>query len=106
MTRQSRIIDENNLSKLVDTGVSRLVSSGKQPNEDGQGDEGERGTKIHEDVWSEFILVANYLYRNNVDAEVADVFEFFRMKDLGGEEYSASTLRRAIREVETECGPF
>lgn len=106
MTRQPRIIDENNLSKLVDTGVSRKVRSLSRIGDVGQGDEGERGTVIHADVWSEFILVANYLYRNNENAEVADVFEFFRMKDLGGEEYSASTLKRAIREVETECGPF
>ena len=106
MTRQPRIIDGKNPSKLVDKGPFGTVRSTKRGVEVGQGDEGREGIKINSDVWSEFILVANYLYRNNEDAEVADVFEFFRMKDLGGDEYSASTLKRAIREVETECGPF
>ncbi len=105
MTRQERLIVEKNTSKLVDKRLAVPLVSEERFDEGGQG-RGEGGIKIHEDVWSEFILIANYLYRSDENAEVADVFEFFRMKDLGGEEYSTATLKRAIREVETECGPF
>lgn len=71
-----------------------------------QGTDGKGGTKICEDTWSEFVLIAQYLYRKNNAAEIADVFEFLRVKDMGGLEYSASLMKRVTREVVTECGPF
>lgn len=106
MTRQPDLIPENNPTKLVDTGLADPLRSEDRRVSSGQGDRKGEGTKINEDVWSEFILVANYLYSKNTDAEIADVFEFFRMHDLGGEAISPSLLKRVTREVETECGPF
>lgn len=73
---------------------------------DGQGAGESEGTSICEDTWSEFILVAQYLFRENSEAEVADVFEFLRVKDMGGLEYSPGLMKRVTREVVTECGPF
>lgn len=105
MTRQSKIIDEKKPRDHVDNGVVNPLELDYRLGDAGQGS-GSGGTKIHEDTWSEFLLVANYLYRNNEDAEIADVFEFFRLKDMGGREYSPALLKRVTREVETDCGPF
>jgi hypothetical protein len=106
VTRQPRKISEKNPIKLVDNGLAHPLGSEDRGVVVGQGRENGEGTKINEDVWSEFILVADYLYRKNQDAEIADVFEWFRRNDLDGEEYSPSLLKRVTREVETECGPF
>jgi hypothetical protein len=94
---------EKNLTYLVDTEDDSLLVSGQR--DDGQGG-GEGGSKICADVWSEFLLVAKYLYSTNPEAEIADVFEWLRRHDLGGEEISESLLKRVTREVITECGPF
>lgn len=96
---------EKYLTNRVDNGEADHLESGQRLNEGGQG-RGKGGTKINADVWSEFVLIANYLYQENEDAEIADVFEFFRTKDMGGQEYSPGLLKRVTREVETECGPF
>lgn len=105
MTRQTQLIDGTKASNRVDKRLDDPLRSGQEPCKNGQGREG-TGVVICEDTWSEFILIAEYLFRTNNEAEVADVFEWFRMEDLGGEQYSLATMKRATREVVTDCGAF
>lgn len=105
MTRQGRKISEKKSRNRVDNGSPDALRSRPEPLEDGQGSR-EGGVKINDDVWAEFILVAKYLHSKNNEAEIADVFEFFRLHDLGGDPISPSLWKRVTREVETECGPF
>lgn len=90
----------------VDISVKEGLRYWQRDERDGQGAGESEGRTICEDAWSEFILVAQYLFRQNREAEIADVFEFLRVKDMGGLEYSASLMKRVTREVVTECGPF
>ena len=59
--------------------------------------------ELCEEFWSEFILVAQYLYHMDEESEVADVFEWIRQKDMGGITYSSAMLERVDREVATDC---
>lgn len=59
--------------------------------------------KVCEEFWSEFILIAQYLHRIDDNAEIVDVFDWLRLKDLGGQAFSAALLKRVDREVATDC---
>jgi hypothetical protein len=63
-------------------------------------------TKIHQDAWYEWIIVANYLFRKDAEAEIADVFEWLRIHDLGGTPITSGLLARVNREIATELGPW
>jgi hypothetical protein len=113
-TRRTNKKNVANIQDRVDTGVSTPVVSGStdlgrevRPALS-QLDKAEGGgrTIIHENAWYEFILIAQYLYKVNPDAEVADVFEFLRMKDMGGTPITAGLLKRVNREIATELGPW
>ena len=58
--------------------------------------------KICDEFWSEFILIAQFIHRLHPEAEIADVFEWFRQEDLGGTEYSPALLKRVDREIATD----
>ncbi len=132
MTRREDSFTKTSQKNRVDTDLSKGLVSGLSPeasrsgNVLSGGDKASReGTKIFEDTWAEMIIVAKHLYahnpckhrepcptcfvlegRNGEEAEIADIFEWMRIHMFGGEKYSESVLKRANREVETECGPW
>lgn len=85
----------------------------------------ETPTKICDEFWSEFVLIAEYVQRLNnkaikqavieniwlredeqipipAEAEIADVFEWIRRQDLGGVKFSSALLERVDREINTD----
>lgn len=98
----------------VDNGSLRSIASGLQPVRTGQDARdktlgtsiGGGGTKIHPDAWYEIVLVAQYLYREDEEAEIADVFEWLRLKTMDGTPISPGLLKRVNREIATELGPW
>lgn len=103
MTRRNKSYEAFHRNNLVDAKVPDALRSSQGSEDDGQG---VRRIKIHDDVWSEMVLVAQYLYRIDPEAEIVDVFEFMRCNMYGGDPYSASTIKRADREVATDLGPW
>jgi hypothetical protein len=87
-------------------GVATAVANVLSPDKAAR-DKTKRGrTTIHSDAWYEWVLVAQYLFRADPEAEIADVFEWFRTRDLGGTPITAGLLARVNREVATELGPW
>jgi hypothetical protein len=101
MTRRLINFEKHHQNNLVDAGISDAIRSSHGSAGKGQGDS-EKRVKINEDIWQEWVLIAQYLYRMDEEAEIADMFEFFRTYVYGGEPYSKSTLARADREVATD----
>jgi hypothetical protein len=74
----------------------------KKPNVSQGRDKAKGGSVISEAGWHDWILFAQHVYRENPDADICDVFDWVRIKVLGGYEYTEAVLKRADREVATD----
>jgi len=105
VTRRSKSWNSNRERNLVDTASHKGVpyQHGGQQSSDKANEE---GTKIDDDVWSEFIPVAQLLLHRNEEADLYDLFDWIRINFHGGQTYGDSLLARVDSEIAKELGPW
>lgn len=62
----------------------------------------ERGTKMCDDFWEDFVLMSKVCLLRNPEADLFDVFDTIRTKYLGGWGFLPETLHKLDVEIEKE----
>lgn len=105
MTRRSKSWKPNSEKNLVDIPSAKGVPY--QQGDGGSSDKAnQEGVKIDDDVWSEFIPVAQLLLHRNSEADLYDLFDWVRVNFHGGQPYGDGLLARVDSEIKKELGPW
>lgn len=62
----------------------------------------ERKTVINPDFWDRFLIMAKVCYQRDEEADIYDVFEFYRTKFMGGWENSPEQMEKLDEIIAAE----